>query len=393
VLTYPFDTPAGMDVDPQGVELLAQAPVARARLKTGQEVWLALGYDAVREVLTDPRFSREAATRPGSPVTNQAGNNPELLVGMDPPRHTRIRSLMGRAFSPRLVQRLEPRITAIVDDLLDRMAASCRPADLVRMFAEPLPIMVICELLGVPDIDSAQIRHWAGVLISEGAYSPDEVVTAVGEIDGYLGKLIAERRDAPDDALISALIAVNDEGNHLSPTELVSNVQLLLVAGHETTVSQIGNSVVTLMHHPEQAALLRERPELLSPGVDELLRHSKLTTATVPRIATEDVLVGGTVIRAGEAAVPILSVANRDPAAFPDPHRFDVTRTGPAPHVGLGHGPHFCLGAQLARLELRVALGALLTRFPTLSPAVDLADLDWKEGLSTRALRTLPVTW
>jgi cytochrome P450 len=189
------------------------------------------------------------------------------------------------------------------------------------------------------------------------------------------------------------LIAVNDEGRHLSPTELISNVQLLLIAGHETTVSQIGNCVVTLMRHPEQAALLRDRPELLPQAVDELLRHSKLVTTTTPRVATADVQLGDTTIRAGETVLALIAVANRDPAAFPDPHRFDITRTGPAPHLGLGHGPHFCLGAPLARLELQIAVGSLLTRFPTLAPAVPLDELDWKPGLSTRSLNALPVTW
>jgi cytochrome P450 len=391
-LEYPFDTPTGSDVDPEGARLLAEAPVARARM-AGNEVWLVLGYQEVRQVLSDPRFSREAAARPGGPATNQAGNNPELLVSMDPPRHTRIRALVGKAFSPRMVDRLEPRIREIVAGLLDDVAMHGKPADLMRLLAEPLPIMVICELLGVPEADRAQIREWAGILIAETAHTPEEIGAAVGQVDAYLAKLIAERRGNPDSALISALIAVNDDGGHLSPSELISNVQLLLIAGHETTVSQIGNSLVTLFQHPDQITLLHNQPELLPRAVDELLRHSKLTTSTLPRVATEDAPVGGTLIRAGEAVIPLIAVANRDPDAFPDPHRFDITRTGPAPHLGLGHGPHYCLGAPLAKLELQLALGALLDRFPTLRPAIDLADLDWKPGLSTRSVRALPVTW
>lgn len=389
---YPFDTPAGSDVDPEGVRLLASGPVAAARMG-GHEVWLALGYQAARQVLSDPRFSREAATRPGGPVTNQAAANPELLVGMDPPRHTRIRALMARAFSPRTVEQLAPRVRVLVDGLLDDVAAQDKPADLVRLLAEPLPVMVICELLGVPDTDRAEIRRWAGILIAETAYTPEQIGAAVGQINAYLAELIAQRRTNPDDALISALIAVNDDGQHLSPAELVSNVQLLLIAGHETTVSQIGNSVVTLFQHPDQYRMLAQRPELLPGAVDELLRHSKLVTSLLPRVTTEDALLAGTLIRAGEAVIPVVAVANRDPEAFPDPHRFDITRSGPAQHLGLGHGPHFCLGAQLAKLELQVTLGALSTRFPTLAPAVPLAELDWKPGLSTRSVRALPVTW
>jgi cytochrome P450 len=391
-VVYPFDTPAGSDVDPEGLRLLAEAPMARATM-AGQPVWLALGYQAVRQVLSDPRFGREAATRPGGPITNPAGSNPELLVSMDPPRHTRIRGLMAKAFSPRTVEGLEPRVREMVDALLDEVAAHGKPADLVRMLAEPLPIMVICELLGVPDRDRAQIRQWAGILIAETAYSPEEIAAAIGQVDAYLAKLIGQRRRDPDAALISALIAVNDQGRHLSESELTSNVQLLLIAGHETTVSQIGNSVVTLFQHPEQMTLLRDHPEFLTQAVDELLRHSKLVSSTLPRVAVQDTMVGRTLIHGGEAVIPLIAVANRDPEAFPDPHRFDVTRTGPAPHLGLGHGPHYCLGAQLAKLELKLTIGALLTRFPTLAPAVDLDALQWKTGLSTRSLHALPVIW
>jgi cytochrome P450 len=391
-VTYPFDTSPSSDVDPEGLRLLAEAPLARAHMG-GQPVWLALGYQAVRQVLSDPRFSREAAYRPGSPIINLASANPEFLVAMDPPRHTRIRGLVAKAFSLRTVERLEPRIRELVDGLLDEMTAHGKPADLVRMLAEPLPIMVICELLGVPDADRARIRQWAGKLVATTAYSTEEMAAAIEQINAYVAELMAQRQRDPDAALISALIAVNDQGKHLSESELVSNVHLLLVAGHETTVNQIGNSIAALFQHPEQMTLLRNQPELLPHAVDELLRYAKLTTSSMPRVAVEDTMVGQTLIRAGEAVLPLVAVANRDPEAFPDPHRFDITRTGPAPHVALGHGPHFCLGAPLAKLELQLALGGLLTRFPTLAPAVDLDTLQWKPGLAARSLQALPVTW
>lgn len=391
-VTYPFDTPASSDVDPQGLRLLAQAPMARAHMG-GQPVWLAVGYQAVRQVLSDPRFSREAAYRPGSPVINLASANPEFLVAMDPPRHTRIRGLVAKAFSVRMIERLEPRIHELVDGLLDDIIAHGAPADLVRMLTEPLPIMVICELLGVPHTDRAQIRRWAGRLVADTAYPPEEISATIEQLDAYLAELIDQRRRNPDTALISTLIVVNDEGKHLSASELISNVQLLLIAGHETTVNQIGNSIVTLFQHPEQITLLRNQPELLPHAVDELLRYTKLSTTSMPRVAVQDTMVGQTLIRAGEAVLPLIAVANRDPEAFPDPHRFDITRTGLAPHLGLGHGPHYCLGAQLAKLELQITLGALLTRFPTLAPAVDLDTLEWKPGLAARCLQALPVTW
>jgi cytochrome P450 len=389
---FPFDTPPGADVDLEGVRLLAEGPVARA-VMDGQEVWLALGYHTVRQVLSDPRFSREAAARPDGPTVNRAANNPELLISMDPPRHTRIRSLMAKAFSSRMVALLESRISQITEGLLDELAVQDQPADLVEALAEPLPIMVICELLGVPLAERPKIREWAGVLIAHTAYTPAQIVEAIGQVDAYLDELIAARRQTPDNALISALIEANDEGGYLSPSELTSNVQLLLIAGHETTVNQIGNSIVTLFQHPEQTALLRKNPDLLPQAADELLRFSKLTTSTMPRITTEDVMLGDVVVQAGEGVIPLIAVANRDPAVFPDPHRFDITRTDPASHLGMGYGPHYCLGAQLARLELRVVIGALLARFPDLAPAVDIADLNWKTGLSVRTLHALPVTW
>ncbi|HEU5473618.1 MAG TPA: cytochrome P450 [Actinophytocola sp.] len=392
VVAYPFDTLAGSDVEPEGLDLLAQGPVTRARWN-GVEVWLALGYQVVRQVLADPRFSRAAAAVAGGPVASPAGTNPEFLISMDPPRHTAIRRLMAAAFSPRRVDGLAPWIRRLTEELLDGVAANGRPADLVELFAEPLPVMVICELLGVPVGDRALIRQWAGTLVADTAYTPAQIAEAMGQVNAYLDELIAIRRRDPDDALISALIQANDDGRHLSAAELSSNIQLLLIAGHETTVNQIGNSVVTLFRHPEQARLLAQRPDLRPRAVDELLRYSRLFSSLLPRITLQDLTLGDTRISAGDAVIPLIAVANRDPAAFPDPNRFDITRTGPAPHVALGHGPHYCLGAQLAQLELRIALGALLDRFPTLAPATDLADLRWKPGLAMRALHNLPVTW
>jgi cytochrome P450 len=392
VVVYPLDTVAGSETEPEGLRLLAKGSVARARMH-GVEVWLALGYHVVRQVLADPRFSRAAAAAPGGPVASPAGANPEFLIGMDPPRHTAIRRLMAAAFGPRRVDGLAPWIRRLAEELLDGVAAHGKPADLVELYAEPLPVMVICELLGVPVGDRALIRRWAGTLVADTAHTPAEIAEAMAQVNAYLDELIAVRRRDPDDALISALIQTNDDGRYLTATELSSNIQLLLIAGHETTVNQIGNSVVTLFRHPDQARLLADRAELLPRAVPELLRYSRLFSSLLPRVALEDLTLGETAIGAGDTVIPMIAVANRDPEVFTDPDRFDITRTAPAPHLAFGHGPHYCLGAQLAHLELQVALGALLGRFPTLAPATDLADLSWKPGLAMRALHTLPVTW
>ena len=214
-VTYPFDTPAGSDTEPEGVRLLKEeGPIVRA-LMNGQEAWLALGYDVVRQVVSDPRFSRAAAARPGGPLRNPAAANPEFLSSMDPPKHTRVRRLMAKAFSRGTIERLEPWMRGLVAGLLDELAAQARPADLVTLLAEPLPIMVICQLLGVPIDDRAQIRHWAGKLFADTAYTPAEIAEAMGQVNAYLDELIAMKRQVPDDALISALIRVNDDGDYL----------------------------------------------------------------------------------------------------------------------------------------------------------------------------------
>ncbi|MFD3999038.1 cytochrome P450 [Streptomyces sp. NPDC058548] len=389
--TYPFEDDPGSDHSEAGRRLLDQTPVARARLANdGSEVWLALSHRAVRQVLSDARFSREAAARPEAPMTLRVAAMPDMLPSMDPPRHTKARRLMASAFGPRMIAQLEPLVRGMVQTLLDGLDSPC---DLVDGYAEPLPIMVICELLGVPYEDRERIRDWATRLIALTAYTREEIEAAMDQIAGYLGDLIAERRAAPDDRLISELVKVNDREGILTPNELIVNVRTLLVAGHETTVNQIGNSLVTLFGHPEQLKLLSERPDLWPAAVDELLRYSMLTDAALPRVALEDFDLDGVRVTAGEAVVPLIGVANRDPVAYPDPHRFDIQRDAPAPHLGLGHGPHFCLGAQLARLELLLTLRMLFERHPEVTPAVPLESLQWWPGLAMRSLRSLPVRW
>jgi cytochrome P450 len=390
VTRYPIENDPGLDHIPEGERLLAQGSVVQARMEDGRLVWLALGYRAVRQVLTDQRFSREAASRPGGPVTTPSAATDAVLSSMDPPRHTRVRRLMANAFSPRTVEALEPRIRELVGGLLDEFT---NPCDLVERLAEPLPFLVICELLGVPTEDRTRIRDWAGRLMSLTAYTLEEITEAGDQVRDYLGDLVERRRAEPDGGLISELVRVNDEEGHLTALELAYNLQMLLMAGHETTINQIANSAVTLFGHPGQIALLRKEPGRWPQAVEELFRHAMLMQSTLARVTTEDLELDGTPVPAGEAVIPMIGVANRDPAAWPDPHRFDITRENPAPHVGLGHGTHFCLGAQLARLEIRTAFELLFDRFPAITPVDDLAKLRWKEGQSVRTLEELPVAW
>ncbi|TWP53009.1 cytochrome P450 [Lentzea tibetensis] len=384
--TFPFTTPHTLDEDPEALRLLEQGPVVLARMGP-TEIHLALSYHAVRQVLTDNRFSREEATKPGGPVYIPSASNPLVLTSLDPPRHNRVRKLMAQTFSPRMVDGLAPRVQSIVDELLDALES---PADLVQGLTRPLPIMVICELLGVPYTDRQKIHVWSQTLMSV-TLPPDELKTAEREIQAYLLEQAEVKRHEPDGALISELVRVNDAEGHLTNDEMASNLQMLLSAGHETTVNQIGSFTATLLRHPDQLQLLRDDPSLIGKAVEELLRFARLTSALLPRVTTEDVVLEGVEIPKGAAVLPIIAAANRDPSVYPEPHQLDIRRDGPAPHTALGHGPHFCLGAHLARLEIRTALTTLFRRFPNLALATD--DLPYDERRAGRTLTALPVTW
>jgi cytochrome P450 len=385
--TFPFRTPPSLDHDPEALALLEHGPVVRADMGP-IKVWLAVSYRAVRQVFADDRFSREAATRPGGPVTTPVAANPLTITSMEGARHTRVRRLMAQAFSVRVMERLEPRVQSIVDALLDDLAT---PADLVEGLAKPLPTMVICDILGAPYADAPDIQRWARQLMAHTL--TDELRTAERDVQSYLDGLVREKRANPDGTLISTMVAANDDGDHLTHAELLTNLQGVLTAGHHTTICQLGNSFVTLLRHPDQLRLLRDDPTLITRAVEELLRYSRLFSSSQPRVTTEPVVLEGVPIDEGDAVLPVVTAANRDPEAFPDPNRFNITREGPAPHVGFGHGPHFCLGAQLARMELRVAIGTTLKRFPGLHLAAAPEDLTYDATQELRALDALPAAW
>jgi cytochrome P450 len=247
--------------------------------------------------------------------------------------------------------------------------------------------MVICELLGAPYADSAHIRRLAKRIFRN---TTDGLAEAQQEMQDYLAGLVREKRANPDDALIAAMVAANDEGDHLTDAELLANLQGLLVAGHDTTVNQLGNSFVTLFRHPDQLQLLRDDPSNAPRAVEELMRYTKLFPASEPRVTTEPVELAGIALPQDAPVLPVVTAANRDPSVYPDPDRLDLTRDSP-PHVGFAHGPHFCLGAQLARLELRVAISTTVKRFPGLRPAVDPDELTYDTGSVLRSLNSLPV--
>ncbi|MFI7601461.1 cytochrome P450 [Actinoplanes sp. NPDC049681] len=390
---YPFSDPDRLDLDPLYARLRRSEPVTRVRLPFGEDAWLATRYQDVRTLLGDPRFSRAASVGRDEPRTTaqQVGGG---LLAMDPPDHSRLRRLVAKAFTARRVEELRPATTAIANELIDAMTAAGPPADLVEHFATPLPVRVICRLLGVPAGDQHLFRTWSEAIVSTTSLSPERIEEYIANLHAYMAGLIAERRVTPTDDLIGALVQARDDDNdRLSEEELVELAAGLLAAGHETTVTQIPNFLYVLFTNQAKLAELRAAPELIPAAVEELLRYVPLGAASAfARYATEDVELSGVLIRAGEPVLGSLSAANRDDEVFADPDGLDFTRES-NPHLGFGHGVHHCLGAQLARMELQVALATLLGRLPGLRLAVGEQDLPWKSGLLVRGLRAMPVTW
>lgn len=389
---FPFDTPEELDANPEHGRLREEDPVPKVRLAPGGEAYLVSRYEDVKRVLADPVFSRAEAMKPGVPVLRPARQNPYLIVSMDPPEHTRVRKLLAKAFTVRAVERMRPRIEELAEELVDGMVREGPPADFVTTFAGPLPSRVVAGLLGAPTGDQERLREWMDTAFSITGRTPEELRTAGEQMLAYLRQLVAAKRADPADDLITALIEARDEGDRLSEPELLFTTYIVLVAGYETTAGLLANSVITLNRNPDQLALLRERPELLPGAVEELLRYTPIAKTGLERVATTDVELSGVRVPAGSTVLPLQYSANRDRTLTTDPDRLDVTRK-PVQHFAFGHGPHYCIGAALARLELRIAFAVLLRRLPHLRPAVPDHEIEWKAGLITRGPVTLPVTW
>lgn len=391
--TYPFNVAEALDLDPLYAQLRAQEPLSRVKLPYGEEAWLATRYEDVKVVLGDPRFSRAETMERDEPrlrPRQQVGG----ILSMDPPDHTRLRRLVAKAFTQRRVEKLRPRAQDIADDLVSAMIERGGPVDVVEDFALPLPITVICELLGVPFEDREDFRVWSDAFLSTSKLTAEQVTDYTDRMMDYIAGLIAQRRAEPADDLITGLIAARDEHDKLSEDEMVRLAAGILVAGHETTASQIPNFLHVLLTHPEQLQRLRADLDLIPSAVEELLRFVPLGVgAGFARYATEDVELGGVLVRAGEPVLSSIGSANRDEAVFDDPETVDLARAE-ASHVGFGHGPHHCLGAQLARMELQVALRTLLTRLPGLDfPNSPEQDVTWKTGLLVRGPQRMMVSW
>ncbi|MFI8965387.1 cytochrome P450 [Streptomyces sp. NPDC053493] len=391
---FPFPAPDTFEPPEEFRRLREQAPVARVTLPTGDRAWLLTRYADVRAALVDPRLSRAAAETPEAPRMGNTTPGPKTILGMDAPDHSRLRRLVTQAFTARRVEALRPRIEELAEEQIRLVLVAPRPVDLMSCYALSLPIKVIFELLGVPYDDVDRLHAWSEVIFSLGGHTVEEVREARGAIIGYLRELIERRRDEPTDDLLSVLVHARDEGQRLSEEELLDFAMILMTVGHQSTANSLGTALFTLLHHPDQLELLRKKPELIPGAVEELLRFNPFVfTGTQLRVATEDLTIGETRIRKGEAVIAALGSANHDEEVFAEPDRFDVERT-PNVHLSFGYGIHHCLGAQLARLEMQIALRTLIDRVPdTLKLAVPADWLTWKTGLTARALVNLPVTW
>ncbi|HTS96314.1 MAG TPA: cytochrome P450 [Streptosporangiaceae bacterium] len=367
--------------------------MVKVEMPDGSTGWLVSGYNEVRQMLVDQHFSRARAVAPGRALQGTEVFAAGSINGMDPPEHTRIRRLVASAFTARRVEAMRPRVASIVGELIDGLLDQPQPADFVARFSLPLPVQVICEMLGIPAEDMEQFHAWSDVILGDWQQDSDEIMTALVDLYGYFAGLIEVKRVQPADDLMTALIAARDDADRLSEEELTTLGCTLLIGGHETTANQINLSLLLLLDNPSELEKLRADSGLIPGAVEELMRYVRLGGGLPPaRMTTEDVELGGLTIPAGEVVLPLFATANRDPSVFSDPDRFDVSR-GPASHMAFGAGVHHCLGAQLARLELQEAFRGLLVRVPGIRLAVPATELRFKQGMAIHSLQELPVRW
>jgi cytochrome P450 len=369
-------------------------PVRTIRLPSGDQARFVLGYDEVELVLKDRRFSRNFRYE-GAPrlvLSEDMSLNPNAIVNLDPPEHTRLRRSIQWAFRPANAGSWLPKVQRVTDELLDAVVAAGPPADLVEGFAKLLPIRVMCELVDVPDADREQLIAWTGLFFSTDAVAAGERDEASYRFFSYVRDLVAARRAEPRDGLLDALIRACDVEEILTPAELHQMVLALFIGGQENTSATLSRGIFTLLREGESYQALRADPGLIEQAVEEILRYEVPSEGAFLRVTTEDVeLDSGTVPRGTAVQVSIPS-ANRAAERFADPDVFDVTRAR-NPHLTFGAGAHFCPGAPLARLELRVALGTVVARMPELRLAIDPADVSYSQGCLVRALLSLPVSW
>jgi cytochrome P450 len=393
LLAYPMQRTCPFDPAPGYAQLRDRPALSQVRLPTGALAWAVTRYEHIRAMLSDARFSSDLR-HPGYPIlVEHQRPAPEFstsLIGMDPPEHTLARRTVAGEFTHKRLSRLRPRIQSIVDEHIERLLAGPRPVDLVHALALPVPLMVICELIGVPFTDRDFFLKCSATLME--ASSPEEGMRAFADLMGYMDDLVTRKESEPGDDVISRLAGRRGEPGVPDHRELVAMAFMLLMAGHETPANLISLGTLLLLEHPDQLAAMRTDPAKTPMAVDELLRYFTITEVAASRVATEDIELGGVVIKAGEGALGLLSGANRDPARFTEPDVFDIDR-GDRHHLAFGFGFHQCLGQHLARIELQIAYDTLFARIPDLRLAEPVESLRFKEEAFAYGLYELPVTW
>jgi cytochrome P450 len=378
--------------------LRADEPVKAFRLREGQSAWLLTRYDDVTAALKDERLvkNKHAVLTPSQRrehVWTPALFRPLLrnMLDVDPPDHTRLRSLVQKAFTPRLVEQMRPRVEALATSMLDQAIPGGK-FDLIESYALPIPTTIIADMLGVPAADQQRFHRWSTTIVTTPPSSLGmlRAMPAVWQFLRYIRRFVQLRRAEPQADLTSALVRVEEAGGTLSEDELVAMIFLLLVAGHETTVNLIGNGVLALLDHPEQFDRLRSDPGLIEPAVEEMLRFASPVETATERYAREDISLAGKAIPRGSLVFAAIASANRDEQVFPDPNQLDITRD-PNRHLSFGLGPHYCLGAALARLEAQVALQRLVQCTKTIELAIPRQEVVWRRSLVLRGVKSLPV--
>lgn len=376
-------------------------PVYRTTLPDKTSIWLVTRYEDVYTLLRDGRFAK---SRYNAMTPEQLRKQPWVppmfrplernMLDLDSPDHTRLRGLVHKAFTPRLIEQMQLRVQTLADELLDAVSRN-GAMDLISDYALPLPMTIITEILGVPTKDRDKFHKWSKVIVSLNQFNVNwrvirRVIPAIWMFNRYLRKFFKVRRTDPRGDLVSALIQAEESGDNLSEDELLAMVFLLLIAGHETTVNLIGSGVLALLEHPEQMERLQGDPSLIPSAVEELLRYTAPVFMATERYAREDVTIQGETIRRGEMTLGVIGSANRDEEVFDNPDKLDITRE-PNKHLGFGFGIHYCLGAPLARLEAQIAIKTLLARLPNLRLNGSTESLRWRPSLFLRGLEALPV--
>jgi cytochrome P450 len=389
-LAYPFNEQEGLGLSDTYVATRKAHGLVRVRMSYGEPAWLATRYDDARQVWSDGRFSRAVVQDNDFPRMAEHKRDVGIIVSLDAPDHTRLRTLIAKAFTARRIELLRPRVAEIVNGLISDFTTEGSPVDLVKSFALPMSIGVICELLGVSADDWPKFRVWTDALLFTSGLTADQYVSSFRQLREFIGELVNEHRASPQNDLMTALIEARDNKDRLSEDELVNMCIDLLIAGHDTMSSQIPNFVYTLLQEPHRWALLRRDPDRIPTAIEELLRFVPLFVgADFPRYATEDVTIGGTLIRAGEAVLVAVGAANWDDGQFAAADQLVLDRRDNH-HIAFGHGRHHCIGAPLARLELQEALRALLRELP--APQI-VGEIVWKKQMLTRAPLSLPIAW